>query len=564
MTDATRILIVDDDPITAKILCNALGGMGTIHVATGGAEALQIAAEYPIDLVLLDIVMPTMDGLETGRALLRDHPDLHIVFLAAASEPAVEVQALEVGGHDFIGKPIDPPVVRARVALQLKLKAQETARNKRNLLLTTVLTNMDAHVYMKDREGRFLYANRAVAELLGRPAEEIVGHLETEFIPAANLDDIRAVDIQVFASGSRQSREERFTDQEGIARYFWSVKVPLIHAGRSDALIGISTDITELRQLREELERRATTDSLTGIANRGHFYQQANLHFKRAERYGEALSLLALDIDRFKSINDTYGHQAGDIALRALAEHFRQGIRAFDLIGRIGGEEFAILLPNTDLDGAVTLAERLRETLSALRLKVDGGTELAVAVSIGAASLLPTDASLDILFARADKALYRAKEGGRNRVVTIEERLPGKRASIIRLIWQAGYDCGDPVIDSEHRELFRLANELLNFASADASPHVIHAALDRLLAHVVDHFAHEEATLRRHGYEDVEHHAELHKHLVERAQALRAQSDKEGIEFGDLVQFLVQDVVARHILQADRTFFGLFAKPKAP
>jgi diguanylate cyclase (GGDEF)-like protein len=254
--------------------------------------------------------------------------------------------------------------------------------------------------------------------------------LEAEFIPAAHLDEIRAVDMEVFASGTRQRCEERFTDQEGTTRYFWSVKAPLIHAGKADALIGISTDITELRQLREELERRATTDSLTGLANRGHFYEQANRHVQQAQRYGDALSLLALDIDHFKSINDTHGHQAGDSVLRGLAEHFRQGIRVFDLIGRVGGEEFAILLPNTDLDGAVGLAERLRESLTALRFKVDGETECVVTVSIGAASLLPADAGLDRLFARADQALYRAKAAGRNRVETIEERVPGKRASL--------------------------------------------------------------------------------------------------------------------------------------
>lgn len=698
MTDAVRILVVDDDPIAVSILCNALSDMGTIHVATGGAAALRLAAAHPINLVLLDIVMPTMDGFAICRALRRDHPGLHVVFLTAANEPDVEVQALAVGGHDFIGKPINPPVVRARVALHLELQAQETARkrmaerlrlseerlrlltdnavdnlwitdadgtftysspsiatlagytpsemlqqsldaiftddslarindylarlntglhagspvdvfrgelalrrrdgsivwteviasplcdgngrfvelvgatrdiserrrleaelHRQNLLLTTVLTNLDAHVYMKDREGRFLYVNRAVAELFGRRVEEVVGHVDAEFIPAADLDEIRAVDLEVFASGARQRREERLTDQEGTARYYWSVKVPLVQAGTADALIGISTDITELRQLREELERQATTDCLTGLANRRHFHQQASRHFQQAERYGEALSLLALDIDHFKSINDNHGHPAGDSVLRGLAQHFRQGIRAIDLMGRIGGEEFAILLPRTDLDGAVELAERLRETLTQQRFEIAGGSELGVAVSIGAASLRPMDASLDILCARADQALYRAKAAGRNRVETIEERIPGKRACILHLMWKSSYDCGDPVIDREHRALFHLANELLDCASAEVAPQAFRMALDALLAHLVGHFAHEEAILRRHGYADIERHAELHQCLIARALALRAQAEQEGLAFGDLVQFLAQDVVARHMLHADRRFYGLFA-----
>jgi diguanylate cyclase (GGDEF)-like protein len=156
------------------------------------------------------------------------------------------------------------------------------------------------------------------------------------------------------------------------------------------------------------------------LANRGHFYDLAETHLARARRYGEELSLLILDIDHFKRVNDTYGHLAGDAVLRGVGEQCRQVIRASDLIGRMGGEEFAILLPSTRLASAIQLAERLRLRLRAQRWTTPQAKDLAITVSIGAASLTPVIATLDDLYARADQALYAAKTGGRDRVCSLD------------------------------------------------------------------------------------------------------------------------------------------------
>lgn len=230
------------------------------------------------------------------------------------------------------------------------------------------------------------------------------------------VDEVRQLDEAVFQSGQTQKSEEQLLDRSGRTHYFWSVKVPLVDGVKPDRLIGLSTDITEMHNLREELERRATTDDLTGLSSRGHFMELALITLKRAQRYGEPLSLLILDIDRFKDINDTFGHQAGDLVLTGLAGYCRQAIRACDLIGRIGGEEFAILLPKTDLEDACKLAERLCRDLEEQRWICDQDTEVAVTVSIGVAALNSSIPSLDALYAHADRALYAAKDAGRNRV----------------------------------------------------------------------------------------------------------------------------------------------------
>lgn len=439
-------------------------------------------------------------------------------------------------------------------------KQLEEALRNQNLLLNTVLSNVEAHVYMKDREGRYLYANQGAGELLGRPVEEIIGKTDMDFLSAEIVAPLRALDQAVFDSGVSQSREEALVDREGRTRYFWSVKVPLVHAEQPDRLIGVSTNVTELHRLREELERQAMTDSLTGIPNRRRFYEDAERHFARARRYGEALSLLVLDIDHFKDINDTRGHQIGDQVLCGIAAHFRQALRGSDILGRVGGEEFAILLPHTDLDAAAQLADRLRQTLSEQRFAGDAGHQLGATVSIGVATLLPTDTSLDGLYGRADQALYNAKEQGRNRVAIGRVAARMHEAASLHLIWQSDYACGEPAIDEEHRELFRLANELLDLAMTEPAPDTLLTHLDALLTHVAEHFIHEEEILRRQGYPDLERHAALHQHLVESALTLRGHTAADGMDFGRLVEFLSKEVVSNHMLQEDRAFHSLFSE----
>jgi diguanylate cyclase (GGDEF)-like protein len=178
-----------------------------------------------------------------------------------------------------------------------------------------------------------------------------------------------------------------------------------------------------------ELEWRATRDSLTGIANRAHFHHLAGMEMDHARRMGRPFALMALDLDHFKLINDRWGHAAGDEALRAFVAACRQALREGDILGRIGGEEFAVALPGTGGDGARLIAERLRQQVEQVILRSDGGETGGITVSIGVASWSETEASAtsvtpDIgeLLNQADAALYRAKANGRNRVETAFEK----------------------------------------------------------------------------------------------------------------------------------------------
>jgi diguanylate cyclase (GGDEF)-like protein len=174
----------------------------------------------------------------------------------------------------------------------------------------------------------------------------------------------------------------------------------------------------EAGTLQLELERLADTDSLTGLANRRHFMTLAERELGRAVRYGGPLAVLMMDIDHFKKVNDSHGHRSGDVVLRRLAEVCRLNLRELDVLGRIGGEEFAIVLPHTTGEGGVEVAERLRAALESTAVVLQSGVELHFTVSIGVSMLVGAEATVDTLLNQADQALYEAKRSGRNRVLT--------------------------------------------------------------------------------------------------------------------------------------------------
>ncbi len=186
--------------------------------------------------------------------------------------------------------------------------------------------------------------------------------------------------------------------------------------GNATRMCGTHTDVTERKLLEEELTRQAHVDYLTGVSNRRHFMACAEQELRRAKRYAESLAIFMIDIDHFKRVNDRHGHRAGDTVLVALARLCQATLRSFDILGRLGGEEFAVLLPETDGVEAVRVAERLREAIAVTRVPLGDGACVQITVSIGVAALTSPDDNVDVLLSCADAALYEAKNSGRNRV----------------------------------------------------------------------------------------------------------------------------------------------------
>ena len=187
--------------------------------------------------------------------------------------------------------------------------------------------------------------------------------------------------------------------------------------GNPLSLTGTIMDISERKALEHRLERQAQTDSLTGLDNRGHFLEMAERELSRVQRHQLPMALAMLDLDHFKAVNDTYGHEVGDRVLKKFAEICRKSLRSIDLMGRIGGEEFAIVFPETSINRALEVVERLREAVATTEIPLDNGLPIQITVSLGLASFDKSDVNIDVLLNRADQALYEAKRTGRNRTV---------------------------------------------------------------------------------------------------------------------------------------------------
>lgn len=296
----------------------------------------------------------------------------------------------------------------------IALQASEETNRKQKLLLDTVLNNIDAMVYMKDLEGRYVYANACAAAILGQSQEGIQGKRDAEIMSRTEAERLGRMEHRVLELGQRISGEEVLVDASGVTRHFWLMKIPIMENGKVTASVGISTDISETVRLKQQFELLANTDPMTAISNRRHFISEAARELKRMYRAGENLAVIMFDIDKFKAINDLYGHAAGDRAILALVDVCRRMRRETDLLGRLGGDEFVIVLPRTDPMEALAAAERLREAIAKTSVIGNEHEIILITVSLGVA-LSDGVCSLDDVINRADVALYHAKQHGRNR-----------------------------------------------------------------------------------------------------------------------------------------------------
>jgi diguanylate cyclase (GGDEF)-like protein/hemerythrin-like metal-binding protein len=305
-----------------------------------------------------------------------------------------------------------------------------------------------------------------------------------------------------------------------------------------------------------ELDRLASTDRLTGAWNRRRLEDLISGEIDRLSRYDHALSMLLIDIDHFKSINDTHGHNVGDQVLVELTALLKQGLRTSDSLTRWGGEEFIVLCPSTSLTTAIILAERLRKQVNQAAFTTAG----QVTISIGVAECL-IDEGWPQWLERADAALYRAKTGGRNRVQFAPETptrdmgAEARTASLVHLTWHAVYESGNESIDRDHKSLFSIANDLMNAICAEKPTEEIRDVVVLMMDEVTRHFLSEEAIMAAIGYPDTPRHVELHRNLMQRAEQLAHDFDVGELQIGAFFQFMAQDVIAKHMLSADREFF---------
>lgn len=447
-----RILIVDDLLPNIKLLeARLTAEYFDVVSATSGPEALRICRDDRVDIVLLDVMMPGMDGFEVCRRLKADPSTMHIpvIMVTALDQPADRLRGLDAGADDFLTKPVDeiPLIARVRSLARIKLMLDEL-RARADSSANLGLSERSVGALDAGENGRILLvedrassAERITSALRGLheidvqadPQEALFRAAEGDYDMLAislNLEDFdalrlcsqirslertRALPILLIAELDERERILRGLDL-GVNDYIARPVDRNELIARVRSLLRRKRYADSLRSNVQAAIELAAVDPLTGLNNRRYLETHLASLIDQAAHKGRPLTLMILDIDHFKSVNDTYGHDAGDEVLKHFARRVRRVVRSADLICRMGGEEFVIVMPDTALNIATKVAERVRSAIESEPFRIDqAGHTIPVTTSIGIAER-GADANADALMRRADKALYESKSSGRNRV----------------------------------------------------------------------------------------------------------------------------------------------------
>ena len=450
---SARILVVDDVPVNVRVLeAKLTAEYFDVITASGGQEALDLIGREAPDIVLLDVMMPDIDGYEVCRRIKADPHTAHIpvVMITALSDTRERVEGLQAGADDFLTKPVNDIALFARVRslVRLKMMMDELRLRERtggdfgvfgadshadDAAGGAVLV-VDERPQDAERIGAILSEQCSIANetgpdtALARAAAEPFDLIIVSFA-AESFDPLRLCAQIRNQEATRQLPILIVVDEVDLERMAKGLEIGVTDyvmrpIDRNELLARTRTQIRRkryqdrLRSSYRETMAMAVTDGLTGLYNRN--YLTTHIENMMSRDSGKPVSLLMIDIDHFKKVNDEYGHGVGDEVLREFGERIRAGVRGIDLAVRYGGEEFVVLLPDTDIELACKVAERLRRRIGGepMKVAVEGGP-LRVTCSIGVTGCRAGEGS-DAAFKRADKALYAAKRGGRNRIVTID------------------------------------------------------------------------------------------------------------------------------------------------
>lgn len=450
-----RILVVDDIPANVKLLeARLMAEYFDVLTASNGRDALDICDRTQVDVILLDIMMPEMDGFEVCERLKSSPRTAHIpvVMVTALDQPSDRVRGLQAGADDFLTKPVNDLQLISRVKSLVRLKTlTDELRIRHDSTRQAGLDDMlrlqdgrledQAQILLVDSRGasqeRIIKSLKPIAEVIAMsdPQAAVFEAAENPVdlvIVNSNLEDYDPLRL---CSQIRSLERTRFIpilliteqgDEQMIIRS--------LDLGVNDYIVRpldpnelIARALTQVRRKRYNDRLRnsvrqtielAVTDGLTGLHNRRYLDTHLRTLFARAKVRGRPLTLCITDIDRFKQVNDVYGHDAGDEVLKEFAGRIRSTVRGADLACRFGGEEFVVVMPDTSADVAATVAERLRGMIEARPFQLRSGeTPLMLTASMGIATIGPGIETPEQLLKQADRALYEAKNSGRNRVV---------------------------------------------------------------------------------------------------------------------------------------------------
>jgi diguanylate cyclase (GGDEF)-like protein/PAS domain S-box-containing protein len=429
LSSAPSLLLVDDHPENVLALRAVLEPLGVNCVgAHSGYEALREVLRQDFAAILLDVQMPGMDGLETAT-LIKRRPrsqDTPIIFVTGRErEPAMIARAFSLGAVDYVVKPYEPALLRAKIQALVDLERKDVALRESEERFRAAFEHAPIGIALLDNSGKWLDVNGALAEMLGRSREEL---LEAPAFDLRHLVSVEGPEDELaeLLAGTRRSFWVERRLFSGTGSTLWAaIHVSLVRDQNEEPLHLICQveDVTERKAAEESLSKRiaylAYHDELTGLPNRAMFREHLDLALARAARNSSGIAILNLDLNRFKLVNDSLGHAAGDQLLREAAGRLAAAVRASDLVARVGGDEFVVLL--ADLEGgherevAELVAAGIHKSLSAPFVISDAEFFIGTSIGIALYPFLPLGVpqpNAEGLLRSADAAMYKAKQDG--------------------------------------------------------------------------------------------------------------------------------------------------------
>jgi len=394
-------------------------------------------------------------------------------------------------------------------------------------------------------DGTIQKANQKFENVLGHKAEELEGKNIFSMVHPDDLEQALLVQQQILTAKKNVVFIARFRCKDQSYKYLeWHSEL----VGGNEVYAS-ARDITEKIRLEEQLRRLAVRDELTGLYNRHYLDTIIEAHMEQADRYNKFYSMALLDLDHFKDVNDKWGHPVGDDVLKQTASVILGMLRSADILIRFGGEEFMLLLPQTELSGALEVSEKIREAIEAIEHPTVGKRT----ISIGVAERMRYE-SFHNWYRRVDYALYQAKENGRNKVVAVDD-ITGAPEVTINLTWRSQWECGNLDLDKQHRMLIDEANTLITMSIEQHSKQEMQKQIDKIVSTCESHFAFEEGILEIRHYPKISEHIEIHKKLLSKAIKLKKAYERGTVRPTAFFSFLVDDVMLGHLLEEDVKFF---------
>ncbi|WP_272700128.1 GGDEF domain-containing response regulator [Desulfovibrio sp. Fe33] len=422
-----KILIVDDSRTNLALLGHMLRDVDCrVIAAESGGEAVELARDNDFALILLDIQMPGMDGYEAASKIKEHERSRHvpIIFITAIFQDDDNVrQGYETGAVDYLLRPVDGNILLSKVKAFLEMhrrkvllerEVEQRRKTEAALIVAeekyrSIFERAIEGIFQSGANGEFLEVNPAMLRILGyERVEDVVGRPGFRELFMADESEQSVYQDLLHRQGAVSGFEFRLRRRDG--EVVWcSESSRLIRTAEGEFVEGVLEDVTERKMVELELKRLATRDSLTGVANRYRFFDRMEHTLAVAKRYGTRAAVLFVDLDAFKSVNDTYGHQTGDDLLRMVAERLQRRTRESDTLARLGGDEFGILLSGiTDQEGVFNFT---RSLLDVVRRPYDiDGRTLTIGATVGI-SFYPEDGKDTVtLISRVDAAMYGAKK----------------------------------------------------------------------------------------------------------------------------------------------------------